>query len=70
MAGYYACGAFIFFIYLFFIIIFFFFFTETFVIAIIKALQALHHAPPLHLHQANAINLSKRKSSNGALVFP
>ena len=36
----------------------------------IKALQALHHAPPLHLHQASAITLSKMKSNEGALVFP
>ena len=28
---------------------------------VIKALQALHHAPPLHLHQASAITLSKIK---------
>ena len=27
----------------------------------IKALQALHHIPPLHLHQASFITLSKIK---------
>ena len=30
-------------------------------INIIKALQALHYAPPLHLHQASVIILSKIK---------
>ena len=33
----------------------------------IKALQALHHAPPLYLNQASAITLSKKKS-NGRCI--
>ena len=38
-------------------------------IKIIKVLQALHHAPPLHLHEASAITLSKIKSKGRCISF-
>ena len=38
------------------------FFEEQYLTGEIKALQALHHVLPLHLHQASAITLSKIKS--------
>ena len=32
-----------------------------------EALQSLHHAPPLHLHQTSAITLSKIKSKGSCI---
>ena len=36
----------------------------------IKGLQALHHAPPLHLHQVSAITLSKIKCVLHVILRP